>query len=314
MAVNNFGKIGVLLGGPSAEREISLKSGRAVYKALSDAGYDVVLIDIVDDDIKSNAILLKESAIDVAFIALHGHFGEDGPMQSILEELDIPYTGSGPMASKLAMDKIASRKIFKSRGLSVPKCLEVDDKAYRMDDALSLPVVVKPATNGSSIGLSIVENKNDFAKALETALSLDSRAIVEEYIKGREFTVGILNEKALPVIEVKPHNKFFDFEAKYKSGMTDYIVPAQIDERLSERAKEVGLAAHRALGCRGFSRVDMILGSDDNFYVLELNSIPGLTETSLLPKAARCVGIDFLKLCLILIEGAYEKNKDRAVN
>ena len=314
MAVNDFGKIGVLMGGPSSEREISLKSGKAVYSALSQAGFDVMSLDIVDDGFESNAALLKMSKIDVAFIALHGHFGEDGAVQSILDGLDIPYTGSGKAASKLAMDKIASRKIFKENGLCVPKYIELRDRNYQLSNELSFPVVVKPAANGSSIGLSIVESQNDLGRALETALALDERAIIEEYIKGREFTVGILGQIALPVIEVRPHNKFFDFEAKYKTGMTDYIVPAEIDEKLSDKAKIAGLVAHKSLGCRGFSRVDMILGEDGNFYVLELNSIPGLTETSLLPKAARSIGIDFLKLCIILIEAAYEKTKDKAIN
>ncbi|MCM8779620.1 MAG: D-alanine--D-alanine ligase [Candidatus Omnitrophica bacterium] len=314
MIKKEFGKIGVLMGGPSAEREISLKSGKAVYKALSEAGFEVLAIDIVSDNPQLNAKILEESKIDVAFIALHGAFGEDGLIQSILENLDIPYTGSGPRASSLAMDKVASRRIFQESGLSVPKYVEIRDRDYELNNTLSPPLVVKPVSNGSSIGLSIVEEASDLARALEIAFSLDKRVIVEEYIAGREFTVGILDKAALPVIEIKPRNKFFDFEAKYKAGMTDYIVPAEIPQDLSLRAQDAGLAAHRALGCNGFSRVDMILGQDEKFYILELNSIPGLTETSLLPKAAGAIGIDFLKLCTILIEAAYEKAKDKAAN
>ncbi|MCM8763114.1 MAG: D-alanine--D-alanine ligase [Candidatus Omnitrophica bacterium] len=314
MVEKQFGKIGVLMGGFSSEREISLKSGKAVYNTLSQAGFNVVAIDIRDDDIEANTKLLKESNIDVAFVALHGHFGEDGTVQAILESLDIPYTGSGVEASRLAMDKVASKKIFQRNGLCIPKYIEIQNRDYKLNDELSLPLVVKPATHGSSIGLSIVEDKNNLDKALKIAFDLDERVIIEEYIKGREFTVGILDEVTLPVIEIKPHKKFFDFEAKYKSGMTDYIIPAQIDDELSNKAGEAALKAHQSLGCRGFSRIDMILGEDNNFYILELNSIPGLTETSLLPKAAKCIGIDFLKLCTILIQSAYEKTKDKVIS
>lgn len=309
----DLGRIGVLMGGPSTEREVSLKSGQAVYQALSSKGLEVVAVDIKTDSPQENAALLRAKNIDVAFIALHGRFGEDGQIQEILDNLGIPYTGSGKMASALAMDKIASRKIFEAHGLAVPRYKVEDRFSYsinwRMHNLLSFPLVVKPATHGSSIGLSIVDNDRDMPGAIKFAFSHDQRVIIEEYIKGREMTVGILQEKPLPVIEIIPKNRFFDYEAKYKSGMTEYIVPAKIEEQLSRKLQKTALSAHKLLGCWGCSRVDMILSQDNIAYVLEVNTIPGLTATSLLPKAARITGIDFTQLCLKLISLAYEKDK-----
>jgi D-alanine-D-alanine ligase len=308
---NGFGRIGVLMGGPSSEREVSLKSGKAVYEALKQLGIDVVAIDIKSDNREENIRLIRSKKIDCAFLALHGRFGEDGQIQAMLEHARILYTSSGIRASKLAMDKIASRRKFKAGGLLVPKCVVTDSGSYKklssIPGKLNLPLVIKPATHGSSIGLSIIDREQDLGRALDLAFDFDERVIIEEYINGREVTVGILDERALPVIEIIPKNRFFDYEAKYQAGMTDYVVPAKLEEKVAERIKETALAAHRLLGCFGCSRVDLILDVCGKPFVLEVNTIPGLTNTSLLPKAAKTVGIEFPELCLKLIKLAYEK-------
>ena len=304
------GRIGVLMGGPSSEREISLLSGKAVFEALKAAGLDVVAIDITTDDADIDKSLIGAENIDCAFLALHGRFGEDGTIQKILEDMRLPYTGSGVLASQLAMDKVASHRLFQDNGLNVPKYAVASKNTYsgeRLDELFSYPIVVKPVTGGSSIGLSIVYKKEDFIKAMDLAFTYDGRAMVEEYVLGRELTVGVLEEKALPVIEIIPKNEFFDFEAKYQSGLTEYVVPAKLDSATAAKVQETGLAAHKLLGCWGCSRTDIILTPAGLPYILEVNTIPGMTATSLLPKAARNVGIDFTQLCLTLIKLAYEK-------
>lgn len=306
---NSYGRIGVLMAGPSTEKKISLKSGHAVYTALKESGFDVVPIIIKTDKKRENIRLIRLKKIDCAFIALHGRFGEDGGIQKILKAIKIPFTGSGIKASKLAMDKVASRKIFQGYGLKVPFSKVFNRDFYRKKsfDDFSLPLVVKPATHGSSIGLSIVKNPKDIAKAIRLAFKFDKRIIVEEYIRGRELTVGILEEHAMPVIEIIPKHVFFDYQAKYKKGLTDYIVPAKLNPGVTKQVKEAALSAHKLLGCFGFSRVDIILDGKNRPFILEVNTIPGLTSTSLLPKAAKELGIDFTSLCLKLIRLAYEK-------
>jgi len=310
-----FGKIGVLMGGPSTEREVSLKSGTAVYENLKELGLDVIAIDIKSAGVEENLQLLRSSGIDCAFLALHGSFGEDGRIQAILDEVDIPYTGSGAAASRKAMDKVVSRTVFRKHGIRVPHC-EVILKGSifspeKLLSALGLPIVVKPATQGSSVGLSIVDKKEDFPAAMELAFGFDEKVIVEEYIRGRELTVGILDDKALPVVEIIPKNRFFDYEAKYKYGLTEYIVPAELDPAVAAGLAEISLRAHNALGCSGCSRIDIILAEGNAPFVLEINTIPGLTSTSLLPKAAKAAGISFPQLCVNLIRLAYEKAKDK---
>jgi D-alanine-D-alanine ligase len=312
-SVKPFGKIGVLMGGPSAERPISLRSAAAVYESLKNSGYDVVSIDITTDDPQANAALLKSNSIDCAFIALHGKFGEDGQIQKILEDLRIPYTGSGVEASRRAMDKEVSQSLFREAGIVIPeyvvveKSLFIPDSSRVLDVNFSVPWVVKPSRQGSSIGLSIIEDPGFLPKALDLAFETDDKVIVQQYIKGRELTVAILDDQPLPVIEIVTTKKFFDYEAKYEKGFTDYIVPAKIDHDTAMVVQTAALAAHRALGCSGCSRVDIILDASNAAYVLELNNIPGLTATSLLPKAARCAGIDFNQLCVKLLTLAYEK-------
>ncbi len=309
----SFGKIGVLMGGPSAERPISLKSGSAVYEVLKNSGLDAVNIDITTDDPAAVKSLLMSSRIDCAFIALHGKFGEDGQIQSILEDLKIPYTGSGVEASKRAMDKIVSQELFRDAGLVVPEYSVIEKSLFSSGRSevkppdFPLPWVVKPARQGSSIGLSVIDNVARMHTALDLAFETDDKVIVQKYVNGRELTVAILDDKPLPVIEITTTNRFFDYEAKYEKGFTEYIVPAKIDHDAGSAVQSAALTAHRALGCSGCSRVDIILDGSSLPYVLELNSIPGLTATSLLPKAAKCAGIDFAHLCVKLLRLAYEK-------
>jgi D-alanine-D-alanine ligase len=313
MEIKDFGRVGVLMGGASSEREISLKSGKAVFSALSQAGLEVVAIDITTDNPLDNIKLLKEYNLDCVFIALHGRFGEDGVIQGILEKLNLPFTASGVKASRLAMDKIGSLKLFSQGGLTVPNSQFLEKSAYRKEkvfnNQLGFPLVVKPANHGSSIGLSLVEDQSQLPAAIELAFKFDEHIIIQEYISGRELTVGILDESALPVIEIIPHNKFFDFAAKYQDNATEYIVPAELEEETALKLRQEASQAHKLLGCYGCSRVDFILTKSNVSYILEINTIPGMTASSLLPKAAKVMGIDFNQLCLKLLELAYEKAK-----
>ena len=306
-----YGRVGVLLGGPSSEREVSLKSGKAVCDSLTQAGLEVVPIDIVTDAVNENMRLIKMHKIDCAFLALHGRFGEDGQVQEILDILGIPYTGSGAKASKLAMDKIASRMLFDIHGLEVPRYRVLEkvcrNSAANVCSEFSFPLVVKPASQGSSVGLSIIDKKEELKRAVDEALAFEDKIIIEEYIRGREVTCGILNEKPLPVIEIVPKKRFFDYEAKYQYGMTEYIVPAEVSVEISSLVQKRALMAHKILGCVGCSRVDLIINDKNQAYILEVNTIPGLTQTSLLPKAAKVCGIDFTQLCITLLDLAYEK-------
>lgn len=313
MEIKDFGRVGVLMGGPSSEREISLKSGKAVLCALKDSGIDALGIDIITDNKEENIRLLKNYNLDCAFIALHGRFGEDGAIQEILEQADLPYTGSGVKASRLAMDKIGALRIFRAGKLYVPRSHFLERPAYNKNsdfkNDLGFPLVIKPANHGSSIGLSIIELEREIPAAIQLAFQFDERIVVEEYISGRELTVGVLDEKPLPVIEIVPKHKFFDFEAKYQAGLTDYIIPAPLKKEIAENVQQAALQAHKLLGCFGCSRTDIILSKDNLPFVLETNTIPGMTATSLLPKAAKILGIDFNQLCLKLLELAYEKAK-----
>jgi len=302
---SKFGRIGVLAGGPSNEREISLRSGKAVHSALLGEGLDAVFLDI-KDDIQN---ILNENAIDVAFIALHGRFGEDGTVQQMLENISIPYTGSNVTASRLALDKIASKELFLKNGIPVPGYMVFEKGKFNIKDAgrLGYPIVVKPQFEGSSIGLSIADREELLKEALDRAFQYGDRVILEEYIKGRELTVGILEDKALPVIEIVTRNNVYDYEAKYKNADTQYLVPAPIEEKARREASRLGVAAHKALGCASFSRVDMIMDNTGMIFVLEVNTIPGMTERSLLPKAAQAIGLPFGGLCVKILENALSK-------
>ncbi|MGE5300000.1 MAG: D-alanine--D-alanine ligase [Acidobacteriota bacterium] len=307
-------KIGVLLGGKSAEREVSLKSGMAVYRALKAKKYRVAAIDTAGDVCS----LLKRERIDVAFIVLHGGHGENGAIQGLLEVMRIPYTGSGVLASALAMDKEASKKAFLYHGVPVPpfkivphsestapslkKTGELKTQNLRLKTGFSLPWVVKPATEGSSVGVEIVKSRAAVAGALKNAFVYGDRVVVEQYIAGKEVQIGILNGKVLGGVEVKPSVEFYNYEAKYTSGMTEYILPPQLVARTYEKAASAALAAHTALGCSGATRVDLIISGGRPF-VLEVNTIPGMTETSLLPKIAKNAGFDFIDLLEEILGG-----------
>ena len=296
-------KIAVLAGGHSSERDISIKSGRAVFEALIRKSLNAEFIEI-NDDFES---ILEGLKSDVAFIALHGKFGEDGAVQSILEKLGIPYTGSGVESSRLAFSKIASKERFLSRGLRVPKYKKIEkhEKEKSIPEEFGLPIVIKPSSEGSSVGLTIVKNTKGIKEALDKAFYYDDLVIVEEYIDGREITVGILEDKALPVIEIKTENNVYDFNAKYISDKTQYIVPAELADKDAKLAQDMALQAYKTLGCRDFSRVDMRMDLKGSLYLLEINTIPGMTERSLLPKAASYAGVGFDDLCVKLVNLAY---------
>ncbi len=289
-------KIGVLSGGVSAEREVSLKSGEAVYRALLRRGYNAVFMDVGRDACEQ----IKQSGIEMAFLVLHGGWGENGAIQGMLEIMGIPYTGSGVLASALSMDKVASKRLFMQAGLKVPEfflasSLDVEQMPFE------LPVVVKPSSEGSSVGVSIVEQWEDFQRALSAAARYGWPVIVERYIRGREIQIGILEDEVLGGVEVRPKRKFYDYTAKYTPGSTEYILPPEIPPGIYEQCKQAALRAHRALGCSGATRVDLLL-KDEDIYVLEVNTIPGMTETSLLPKIATLAGYDFDDLIERIIE------------
>ncbi|MCX5666272.1 MAG: D-alanine--D-alanine ligase, partial [Candidatus Omnitrophica bacterium] len=288
--------------------EISLRSGRAVHDALLAEGLDSIFLDVKNDIDE----IIKNSCIDVAFIALHGRFGEDGTVQRILEDAGISYTGSGVEASKAALDKVASKDLFIKNYIPVPRHMVlIKDRSDIYDNGkLGFPVVVKPHLEGSSIGLSIVRDKGSLQGAIDKAFEYGDKVILEEYIDGRELTVGILNDEALPVIEIVPKNKVYDYDAKYKDSATKYLVPAPIAKEASEKARRLGILAHRALGCRSFSRVDMMMARSGDIFVLEVNTIPGMTERSLLPKAAQATGLRFGSLCVKILEYAVTVNKE----
>jgi D-alanine-D-alanine ligase len=305
--------VALLSGGRSAEREVSLKSGEQVYEALDKNKYEVKRYDPRDD----LARLIKNAAdIDVALIILHGRYGEDGTIQGLLELLDIPYHGSGVLGSALGINKIQSKRLYEYAGLPVAPYLILDradpHAQTKIQDDLGLPVVVKPEHEGSSIGLSIVGEVSKLQPALQLAGEYDRLVLVEKFVDGTEITgavLGNMNPEPLPLVEIIPGDQydFFTYEAKYEPGATEEICPARLSETLTNIAQEYAVRAHQALRCRGYSRTDMIV-SDDEVYVLETNTIPGMTATSLYPQAAAAAGISFSELLDRLIELALEED------
>ena len=307
--------IAVLMGGISPERKISLQSGKAVANALEKTDSHVIKI-VVNDDLVSE---LDNYKIDVAFVALHGHFGEDGGIQEVLESKDIPYTGSGVSASRLTMDKVKSKEIFIKNNIPTPDYFAVSttqsmSEIVKSVKNLKLPVVTKPVSNGSSIGISIIREYDELPDGIKHTGSQSTEALIEKYIGGRELTVSILDDKALPVIEIKTSTGFYDYDAKYNSKNTQYIILESAEESsectlshaVYDRVQELAIRAHNSLGCCTFSRVDMILGNDGEIYILEVNTIPGFTERSLLPKAAAAANISFTELCSIIVGAAFK--------
>ena len=306
-------RIGVLGGGVSNERDISLVSSRQVHKVLVQGGLNAVFIDVLTRKKEKIKELIHSTNINLAFIALHGEFGEDGQIQEILNDLGIAYTGSGPRASALAMNKVYSKRIFKAKGIPTPN-FAVLSKEEDIPRDLKYPLVVKPYSSGSSIGVSIVRGQDNLQLALDLAFSHSNGAILEDYIEGRELTVGILEDDPLAVVEIVPKKGYFDFDAKYSRGASDFIAPAHLDKGIEREVRSLGLAAHRVLGCRHFSRADIRLTKDNLPFVLEVNSIPGLTSHSLLPLSAKVSGIDFNELIFKMVELAlYEKKETQKV-
>lgn len=300
-------KVAVLMGGPSEEHAISLKSGEGVVAALSHKQFSVEPL-VIPKALSVFAAsgfahtALKRLNPDVVFIALHGAFGEDGTIQAECENLRLAYTGSNAQASRLGMDKIASRKCFEQAGLAVPKGQTVDLKTDHIrPETLAYPVVVKPVHQGSSIGVSIVHKPEQLAAALSEVERYESQALIEEFIPGREVTVAIFAEEPLPVVEIRPQQPFFDYAAKYTKGLTEYDVPARLEPDIAKAIQAAGLAAHRALGCRHLSRSDFILDGKQVPVILEVNTVPGFTPTSLVPKAAACVSLSYDELCEQLV-------------
>jgi len=281
-------KIGVLLGGKSSERDISLKSGNAVLQGLKRGGYKAIAIDTSKNLIDT----LKKEQIQVAFIALHGRWGEDGTVQGLLEMMGIPYTGSGVLGSSMAMDKALMKLIFASTGIPTPKYAIIHNGKGA---SFPVPCVVKPASEGSSVGISIVQTKRKAPAALKEALKYDSKIIIEEFVKGQEITVAVINGKTLPVIEVRPKSGFYDFKAKYTKGKTEYIVPARIDSAMAKKASDIALTVYATFNLSGSARIDMLI-KDKTPLVIDINTSPGMTETSLVPKAWAYTGRTFDEL------------------
>lgn len=303
--------IGVVIGGPSDEREVSLNTGNAILNALIEIGYEAVAIDL---DPKRIVEQLREAKIEVVFNAVHGKYGEDGLLQGILELLGIPYTGSGVLASAMAMDKGVSKRMFLAAEIPTPRSVlysKSDISQISSDEILAgfnLPVVVKPAAQGSSIGVFIVATQARLAETIAAAFKYSEFVLVEEFIDGQEVTVAILEKdgsaEALPIIEIAPHSGQYDYHSKYTKGATDYIIPARIEAKTANEVRQAAIQAFKVLGCRGIARVDVMLDKAGNSYVLEVNTIPGMTVTSLVPKAAAATGIGFAELCEIILKGA----------
>lgn len=300
-------RVGVLAGGISSEREISLLSGKQVFSILKKRGANAVFIDLKSSDPKKVKETIKKSKIEVAFIALHGFFGEDGRLQKILEEIPLAYTGSGSKASCLAMDKAAAKGRFKKAKIAVPGHKLIKRKNCQKK-GLDYPVVVKPCLCGSSYGISIVREERELVPAVKKAFKFSSRVIAEEYIEGRELTVGILKEKPLAVVEISPKKGFFNYDNKYVKGNSDFTFPAKINSSVYQQVQKSALLAHKVLGCRDFSRVDIKL-KNSTPYVLEVNSVPGLTSQSLFPFSALACGISFSDLIFALLESALKRKK-----
>jgi len=294
--------IAVLMGGPSAEREVSLKSGAAVAKALESCGHRVTRVDPQD------GVLQLPPGMDLVFLALHGTYGEDGSVQQELEAIDMPYTGSRPTASRLAFDKLASKRVFWEHGLATPRFCSVSQSDANIPSDLGMPLVVKPVRQGSSVGLSFIRETGQWLSALQEVLKFGGEALVEEFITGRELTVGILGEEACPVVEIRPNDEAaYDYEHKYTVGATRYFCPADLDEEVTRHCQLLALNAFKALGCEGYGRVDIMLDGDQA-YLLEVNTLPGMTETSLLPMSAGARDMVFAELCEWMIQDALDRH------
>ncbi len=307
--------VAVVMGGPSAEREVSLNTGAAIANALREYGYtNVVEIDL---DPRNFGKQLAESKAEVVFNAVHGLYGEDGRLQTLLEIREMPYTGSGMIASVSCMDKVITKRMLRDAGISTPACLIINKKESGIKEKImqrfSLPVVIKPASQGSSIGVEIVKEEAQLEEALANAFKYSRDILVEEFIGGKELTVSMMQKDgevvALPVIHIAPHSGTYDYHSKYTKGATEYICPADLDEETTKKVQEISKQAYEVLGCSGVARADVMLDEEGNGYVLEINTVPGMTATSLVPKAAAAAGISFPELCNIILQSASVNNK-----
>ena len=300
MTTQQFGKVGVLFGGNSAERAISLRSGNAVLEALQSRGVNAVGIDINFD----KHLVDQLKGIDRAFIILHGRGGEDGTIQALLNVLEIPYTGSGVLASALAMDKLRCKQLWIGAELPTPEFVAVSDEdgLDGVLQSLGGSVMVKPPHEGSSIGMSHVTNENDLHEAFARAQEHDNEILIERWIEGEEYTCTILGDQALPVIRLKTPNDFYDFQAKYESNETQYLCPCGLDEASEKELQALSLKAFNAAGCKGWGRVDAMRDGNGRFWLLEVNTVPGMTDHSLVPMAAKAAGMDFADLVVKILE------------
>ena len=298
--INRLGKVAVLMGGWSAERPVSLRSGQAVYQALKEAGVDALAIDITRDNVMQ---VLTRSQFDRAFIALHGRGGEDGVIQSVLEVADIPYTGSGVLASALSMDKLRSKQILEASGLPTPPWLrlDADTEADFVAANLGMPVMVKPVLEGSSLGMSKVDEPVQLGEAYETAARFGGDVIAEKWIQGNEYTVAILGEEVLPVIRLQTPNTFYDYAAKYQSDTTQYHCPCGLAPGDEQQLQRLALAAFKALTATGWGRVDILTDETNQPWIIELNTVPGMTDHSLVPMAAKAAGYSFAGLVVAIL-------------
>ncbi len=305
-------KIGVLMGGLSSERTVSLDTGEAVLAALIDSGYNAQPI-FVDRDID---LVLRQSDIDLAFIALHGRYGEDGCIQGLLETLGIPYTGSNVLSSALAMHKVKAKELFRLHNLPTPAYYvlssEHENRILQQHGDFGYPAVVKPISEGSSVGVEIAYTAGELLRACERAFCFDSDLLIERFISGQEVSVAILGDRALGAVEVVPQDGFYDYGAKYSAATTEYFIPPRISPERYRGVMTQALKAHRALGCAGATRVDAIISNSGNEYILEVNTVPGLTPTSLLPKIADAAGVSFDELVEAVLNGASLSSMPRA--
>ena len=306
------GRVGVLMGGVSAEREVSLRTGDGVARALEGLGYDVVPI-VFGPGTRGIDELVRSARIDVAFLALHGRGGEDGCVQGLLELLGIPYTGSSVLASALAMDKVKSKELFRLHNVPTPPyytvrredAVQADLRALEeLHGSFGYPVIVKPRNEGSSVGLTRVSSLTELARAMEVAFEYDEAAVVERFVQGMEVTVGVLDGRLLGALEIVPKSGLYDYRAKYTPGMTEYVCPPRLTALRTRGVMNLAERAARALGCGGACRVDLIATEGENEYVLEVNTLPGMTPTSLLPKIAAHEGMDYPALCEAILSGA----------
>lgn len=309
--------VALLAGGASGERDISIASGQGAREALEEAGFNVMTFDPV---IRSDLRSLMDGNFDVAFLCLHGKYGEDGTIQGMLEVLGIPYTGSGVGSSALAIDKIRAKVFYRHYGIPTPDSITMYDKptmsGAEVIEKVGSPCVVKPANEGSALGVHIVKTPEEVEEALKESFQHDREVLIETYIKGTELTVSVLGNDdpvALPVIKIVPQAEFYDFQSKYAPGGSQHICPAPLSPEETERVQKTALAAHKALGCRGVSRTDIIMDEQGKCWTLETNTVPGMTSTSLFPDAGRAAGYSFPELCTKLIELALEDAKKRGI-